>query len=72
MPNFYLMRTIMSQPNRFFATRRLVAQLCKGALLTTAGVSLCQTAWATEGGIGRPITGMQVTPYADTRKPPRL
>jgi len=43
--------------------------LCTGALLTTAGVGLSQQAWATEGGIGRPITGMQVTPYAGVVPP---
>jgi len=63
MPDFHSMRTIMSQPNYLLAAWRLVARLCKGALVTMVGVSLSQTAWATEGGIGRPITGQQVTPY---------
>ncbi|TCK97399.1 hypothetical protein B0G74_4108 [Paraburkholderia sp. BL9I2N2] len=69
MPNFHSMRTIMSQPNCIFAARRLVAGLCKGALLTTVGVSLSQTASATEGGIGRPITGQQVMPYGGVVPP---
>ncbi|MFM0509283.1 SphA family protein [Paraburkholderia sp. RL17-373-BIF-A] len=59
----------MSQPNCFFAARRLVAGLCKGAFLTTVGVSLSQTASATEGGIGRPITGQQVMPYGGVVPP---
>ncbi|MGF6769730.1 hypothetical protein P3T18_002200 [Paraburkholderia sp. GAS199] len=39
------------------------------ALLTTVGLALSQPALATEGGIGRPITGMQVTPYAGVVPP---
>ncbi|MFM0303046.1 transporter [Paraburkholderia sediminicola] len=58
----------MSRPNRLFAGRSL-ARLCTGALLTTAGLGVSQQGWATEGGIGRPITGMQVTPYAGVVPP---
>ncbi|SOE63485.1 Uncharacterized conserved protein [Burkholderia sp. OK233] len=58
----------MSRTYRLFASRSL-ARLCTGALLTTAGVGLSQQVWATEGGIGRPITGMQVTPYAGVVPP---
>jgi len=58
----------MSRTNRLSASRSL-ARLCTGALLTTAGVGLSQQAWATEGGVGRPITGMQVTPYAGVVPP---
>ncbi|MGB8419090.1 SphA family protein [Paraburkholderia sp.] len=58
----------MNRPNRLSANRSL-ARLCTGALLTTAGLAVSQQGWATEGGIGRPITGMQVTPYAGVVPP---
>lgn len=58
----------MNRPNRLFATRPVV-RLCASALLTTVGLGLSQPGWATEGGIGRPITGMQVMPYAGVVPP---
>src|SRR6266702_7437505 len=61
--NPYFMRMIVSHPNRLFASRPFVSGMCTSALLATVGVGLSQPVWATEGGIGRPITGMQVTPY---------
>jgi hypothetical protein len=38
-------------------------------VLASLGVGIATTANATEGGIGRPVTGMQVTPYAGVVPP---
>ncbi len=39
-------------------------QNCGAAALGCVLTLLAAPAWATEGGVGRPITGMQITPYA--------
>jgi hypothetical protein len=39
-----------------------------GGLLTSLALG-CPTAWATEGAMGRPVTGMQITPYAGVIPP---
>jgi hypothetical protein len=42
----------------------LAARLSAGVLVTAAGMTLSPHVLATETGIGRPITGMQIAPYA--------
>jgi hypothetical protein len=58
----------MRRPNRLSASRSL-ARLCTGALLSAAGAGVSSLASATEGGIGRPITGQQIAPYAGVVPP---
>ncbi len=41
-----------------------VARLSVGSVLLAMAMGASQSTWATEGGIGRPITGMQIAPYA--------
>ncbi|WP_144111431.1 transporter [Paraburkholderia sp. BCC1886] len=62
----------MSHPNRFFVGRLFAGArvaTCVSTLVATLGVALPLAASATEGGIGRPITGMQVTPYGGVVPP---
>lgn len=58
----------MNKAKKWFARGSIVraepATLRSGLLLGAVGLLLAQPALATEGGIGRPITGMQVAPYA--------
>lgn len=59
----------MTHRKRFFVRQPLASKACTMAFLATLGVGLSQSARATEGGIGRPITGMQVTPYGGVVPP---
>jgi hypothetical protein len=59
----------MCQHHRLFASSSLVARLSAGAFVTTVGLALSPQAQATEGGIGRPINGMQIAPYAGIAPP---
>jgi hypothetical protein len=47
-----------------FADRPVVARLSAGVLAATLGLAFSPSVLATEGGIGRPVTGMQIAPYA--------
>jgi hypothetical protein len=47
-----------------FRTATLAVWMLEGSVLAAMALCTSQRASATEGGIGRPITGMQVAPYA--------
>src|SRR6266478_6371534 len=46
------------------ATHRLTRIILLGAVLLTVFVSFTPSAFAVEGGLGRPISGMQIAPFA--------
>ena len=54
----------MSKRRPLFTSRFLAARLSASAFAAAAGMALPPQALATEGGVGRPITGMQIAPYA--------
>lgn len=59
----------MRQHQKLFASRALAARLSACAVLASAGITIAPQAMATEGGVGRPITGMQIAPYAGVVPP---
>jgi hypothetical protein len=54
----------MNEIRALFRGHSFAARLSAGAFVTAAGMALSPHALATEGGVGRPITGMQIAPYA--------
>src|ERR1700684_578469 len=57
-------RITMSKRRLLFRGGYLAARFSAGAFAVAAGMAFSPLALATEGGIGRPITGMQIAPYA--------
>src|SRR5271154_4676187 len=47
-----------------FKTNPLTGRLFAASVFAATALGVSQNAAATEGGIGRPITGMQIAPYA--------
>lgn len=54
----------MSRNSLMATTNPLISRLFAGAFIAILSAGISQNASATEGGIGRPITGMQIAPYA--------
>jgi hypothetical protein len=54
----------MNEFRTLFQGSSRAARFSAGAVIAAAGVALPPHALATETGIGRPITGMQIAPYA--------
>ncbi|WP_345812268.1 transporter [Paraburkholderia sp. PREW-6R] len=59
----------MSKSRHSITSRTRAGRLCAGSLLTLVATSLSTQALATEGGLGRPITGQQVAPYGGVVPP---
>jgi len=54
----------MNELRSLFRGHSVAARLSAGAFAAATGMALSPHALATEGGVGRPITGMQIAPYA--------